>query len=266
MIKTKSGKVEFNNKIKESMQQILNSEVVVFGAGNKEVKNLLGDIQKDWQGVFNGLKSANLKSNGLEHIERNIAKQAMSADSNVNYCYSGYSALNFNNTDSVYLDLAAHLMTNNRMHTALREQGGAYGAGASYNPLSGVFLLSTYRDPGFENTYKEFDSILEWFMKYDFTEEQLNEAKIGVLKNIDKPSIPQVETELNITLHMMGISSELRKERKNKLIDADIKDVKNAVTNYLLGTSPNSCAFISKHSTHEATKLMFDLSEVKEIT
>ena len=41
-------------------------------------------------------------------------------------------------------------------HTAIREQGGAYGGGASYNAGRGSFSFYSYRDPRVEGTLKDF--------------------------------------------------------------------------------------------------------------
>lgn len=263
LLKSPIGQEEVISKMNNTFKEILSSPVVVFGSGNENVKNLLDLIQKDWK--LTGVNNAKLKQNVYQKTEKEIIKKAIAADSNVNYCYSAYQALNFKNTDSVFLDLAAQLMTNNRLHTQLREKGGAYGAGASYNALSGVFVLSTYRDPGFEKTYKEFDNVLDWFMKYEFTEDQLREAKIGLLKNFDKPSMPQAESERNINLHMIGIDDKIRKERKNKIINASMKDIKKAVEDYLLNNIASSCAFVSKSAKKEAANINFDFAEVKEL-
>ncbi len=263
MLSNEDGVSEFINKVNKIFEKIKSSPMVIFGVGGKKTELLLSKIQNKWN--FNGVKNAQIKNNIYEQTEKEFMKKALGADSNVNYCYSAYSTLNFKNTDSVYLDLAAQLMTNNRLHTELREKGGAYGAGASHNSLSGLFILSTYRDPSFEKTYKEFNNVLDWFIKYNFSEDNLKEAKIGLLKNFDKPSVPRAEAEKHINFHMMEISDQLRQERKQKIISASMDDVKKAVQTYLTNNKSSSCAFISNSIKKEAKKIDFDYVEIKEL-
>ena len=44
----------------------------------------------------------------------------------------------------------------------IREKGGAYGGGAGANPLGGVFVLSSYRDPRTIETLQDFTAAAQW--------------------------------------------------------------------------------------------------------
>jgi presequence protease len=65
----------------------------------------------------------------------------------------GYESL----TAAAALSTAAPLMNSTCLHRMIREKGGAYGGGASYNPLSGNFKFYGYRDPHIAKTLKAFE-------------------------------------------------------------------------------------------------------------
>ena len=48
-------------------------------------------------------------------------------------------------------------LRNTTLHRAIREQGGAYGAGAGYGADAGTFRFFSYRDPRIAGTFADFD-------------------------------------------------------------------------------------------------------------
>ena len=53
----------------------------------------------------------------------------------------------YNHPDSPALAVLARLMTNGFLHREVREKNGAYGGGANFSSLTGVFNFMSYRDP-----------------------------------------------------------------------------------------------------------------------
>ena len=69
--------------------------------------------------------------------------------------------------------------------------GGAYGGGCSANPTAGSISFFSYRDPNFERTMNVFHNSNEWIQKADnFTQRDVDEAKLNVFKAVDKPILP----------------------------------------------------------------------------
>ena len=82
--------------------------------------------------------------------------------------------------------LLSSLMRNEFLHKRVREQGGAYGGGASYDPFSGTFKFYSYRDPRFIETIEDFQSAISWAALGSFDENMILESKLSVLSDIDK--------------------------------------------------------------------------------
>jgi Zn-dependent M16 (insulinase) family peptidase len=53
-------------------------------------------------------------------------------------------------------------LRNGFLHRAIREQGGAYGGGASHDAGIAAFRFYSYRDPRHAATLADFDAALDW--------------------------------------------------------------------------------------------------------
>jgi Zn-dependent M16 (insulinase) family peptidase len=82
-------------------------------------------------------------------------------------------------------------MSTHFLHREIREKGGAYGGGARYDPINGVFSFWSYRDPpsSLKNTLTTYDKALDWALKVDsnVSGQELDEAKLSIFKSIDAP-------------------------------------------------------------------------------
>ncbi|KAL1140397.1 hypothetical protein AAG570_000329 [Ranatra chinensis] len=93
----------------------------------------------------------------------------------------------------------------------VREKGGAYGAGARINS-HGVFSFFSYRDPNPLDTFDIFQGAQEWIMSNDFTNQDIDEAKLGVFQSIDAPVPPGSRGNRNF---FYGITDdEIQRHRK----------------------------------------------------
>ncbi len=75
----------------------------------------------------------------------------------------------------------ARYLNNNYMTPKLREQAGAYGGGASFS-RSGLFTMTTYRDPNLQKSLDIFAKALDFMKNEKFTADKLRPAILGSLK------------------------------------------------------------------------------------
>ena len=81
-------------------------------------------------------------------------------------------------THSPALSIATDLMENTYLHRKVREQGGAYGGGANYNPMTGNFYFYAYRDPQIQATFQAFGEGLIRMIKGKFNEKDLDKKMV----------------------------------------------------------------------------------------
>ena len=62
----------------------------------------------------------------------------------------------------------------------IRESGGAYGAGA--NHVGGAFRFFSYRDPAGLATLSKFGNSVDWVMKHNWSERDVDEAILKVFQ------------------------------------------------------------------------------------
>ena len=87
-----------------------------------------------------------------------------------------------------FLLIATEPMDNIVLHKEIREKGGAYGGGVTYTPSTGNFHFYAYRDPHLKTSVDAFHEAIERIASRRFTDGELEEAKLGVLQNLDAPS------------------------------------------------------------------------------
>lgn len=96
-------------------------------------------------------------------------------------------------------------MTTCFLHREIREKGGAYGGGAHHR--SGTFEFYSYRDPNIQETLESFNKSIDWIQRGEFTQQDLDEAKLKLFSSIDTPLAPYQRGK---TLFLHGISHEMR--------------------------------------------------------
>jgi len=143
----------------------------------------------------------------------------------------GIKTLHYSHPQSPYLALAAALSENCVLTSSLRKQGGAYGASVLYNPNSGAFVLSSYRDPHITRTANVFAHAFEML---SFDDVDIQEAKISLLQILDRPRKP-FEEMLETYTHLCGKKNdEMRKWWRNTLLKATKEDVYKAIAEHLI--------------------------------
>lgn len=133
-----------------------------------------------------------------------------------------------------FLSIASQLVDNIHLHQAIREQGGAYGSGASYNAMAGLFSFYSYRDPHIASTLQAFQHALTLVAQGEFDDEELVEAKREIIQGLDAPLAPSTRGEVAYGWWREGKSYELRQAFRDKIFSASCQEVQNAVMNELL--------------------------------
>lgn len=130
------------------------------------------------------------------------------------------------------LQILSQLLTTKVLHKQIREQGGAYGGGATYNGLNGIFAYYSYRDPNPSRSLKVFKECLEK-NNQEWRPQDLEEAKLSVFQSVDAPMASSGE---GVTEFMYGIDGDLLQQRREQLLDITASDVRTAGETFLKDT------------------------------
>lgn len=190
-----------------------------------------------------------------------IQSQGKIISSPVAFSALAFQTISYQHSDSAYLLIAAHLMENLVLHREIREKGGAYGSGATYSPASGHFYFYSYRDPHLFSTYQAFLAAIDRIANGQFTAQELFEAKLGILQDVDAPLPPRQRAISAFGWLKSGRTLERRDAYRHSIIDAPKEIVASAVQKHLLNQKEKGIfvSFASKELfDREAGSLPFD--------
>ncbi|KAJ3578258.1 hypothetical protein NPX13_g2304 [Xylaria arbuscula] len=163
--------------------------------------------------------------------------------------YYGSLALptvSYTSPDGAPLQILAQLLTHKHLHHEIREKGGAYGGGAYMKGLEGLFGFYSYRDPNPQNTLSIMRNAGRWVLDKEWTNQDLEEAKISVFQSVDAPKSVNTEGMLRF---VSGITDEMQQKRREQLLDVTKDQVRDVAQKYIINGLANQSeqiAFLGK--------------------
>ncbi|KAI3324907.1 Metalloenzyme, LuxS/M16 peptidase-like protein [Xylariaceae sp. AK1471] len=163
--------------------------------------------------------------------------------------YYGSLALptvSYTSPDGAPLQILAQLLTHKHLHHEIREKGGAYGGGAYMKGLEGLFGFYSYRDPNPQNTLSIMRNAGRWAVDKQWSEQDLEEAKISVFQGVDAPKSVNTEGMLRF---VSGITDEMQQRRREQLLDVTKDQVREVAQKYIidaLAKQREQIAFLGK--------------------
>ena len=180
--------------------------------------------------------------------------------SQVCFCAEAFPTVDFGHEDAPALTVLGTVLRNGYLHSAIREKGGAYGAGASQDSSNKVFKFFSYRDPKCSETFDEFKNSREWSIK-NITEEQLEEGVLGVISSIDKPLSPFGEAMSDFMSKLDQKSQDERLHFRAKVKECKLADLMYVSEKYLFGESKRS-AIAGQNYEAELVNLGFKIKNI----
>lgn len=147
----------------------------------------------------------------------------------VHFCSQSVPIVSYNHEDFAPLRIMARLLSLKFLHTEIREKGGAYGGGAAPN-ASGVFSFYSYRDPNSTKTLETFQRSNDWIQEKHFSQQDIDEAKLGVFQKLDEPVVPGVR---GMREFLSDVNDQMFNEHRDRLKRVSIEDVLRVSQTYL---------------------------------
>ncbi len=163
-----------------------------------------------------------------------VQSHARAFSSQLAFSAESFKTVPYSHIAAPALTVATLLFENKILHQRIREQGGAYGSGASYSSTTGNFYFHSYRDPKIAATWTIFHEAIDCIAKGHFTEQDLEEAKLGIIQQFDMPTFPGSRAITAYGWWRDGKTKEMRQHFRDRLLSLTIKDVQHAVETELL--------------------------------
>ena len=168
-------------------------------------------------------------------VELEALQVAYVLQTQVNFCAAAYACANESSPDAAAIHVFAAILRNHYLHTEIREKGGAYGAGASYDAANGVFRMYSYRDPGLLETLSIFDQAGDVINVLELTELMIEEAILGLVSGIDAPGSPAGEARDDCFQRLHGREPALRLALRHAIVTITTDDVRRVARAVLAG-------------------------------
>ncbi|MBE9567472.1 MAG: insulinase family protein [Proteobacteria bacterium] len=177
-------------------------------------------------------------------------KQMWIANTQVNFCAKAYPTVTMEHDDAAALTVLGGFLRNGYLHTVIREQGGAYGGGATHDSNIAAFKFYSYRDPRLSETLDDFDTAIDWMLDGEHEPRQLEEAILGIIGGMDKPGSPAGEARAAFHNELHGRNREKLQQFRQQVLSVTIDDLKRVADQYLKHGEAN-VAVITSAATYE---------------
>ncbi|PJD94388.1 MAG: metalloprotease [Parachlamydia sp.] len=191
------------------------------------------------------------------HVPK-VSSQGRTITTPVAFTSTMMDTLSYVDPEAPALAIASRLFDNLILHPKLREQGGAYGAGASSNSLAGRFYFFAYRDPNIASSLDAFKEAVDTILKGDFEDSDIDEAKFETIQGMDSPVAPGSRASLAYEWLREGKTSEMRQKFRERLLALTGEDVKQAIKKYIVPklASATTVVFASRELLEQENALL----------
>lgn len=200
------------------------------------------DVMKVFNGFTNDIKScvdpARLKapkdvaSKQLLKSSETITGLHHVVNLPVNYCSKSILTVPYTSKAYAPLQVLSKILTSKYLLPVVREQNGAYGAGARQD-LNGTLSFYSYRDPRSNETLEVFDNSANWLRENWNTidDQTVFEAKLGVLQSIDAPV---AAGNKGLREFNYGITTDIFSKHRNRIINTKKEKLQKIFEKYLI--------------------------------
>ncbi|CAD6613369.1 HN1_G0047520.mRNA.1.CDS.1 [Saccharomyces cerevisiae] len=227
---------EVVDKLTELQKYIVdtnNMNFFITSDSDVQAKTVESQISKFMERLPHGSRLPNgPKTSDYPLIESKCKHTLIKFPFQVHYTSQALLGVPYTHKDGSALQVMSNMLTFKHLHREVREKGGAYGGGASYSALAGIFSFYSYRDPQPLKSLETFKNSGRYILndaKWGVTD--LDEAKLTIFQQVDAPKSPKGE---GVTYFMSGVTDDMKQARREQLLDVSLLDVHRVAEKYLL--------------------------------
>ncbi len=237
----------FAEALNQIHQRIIGTQRRYFLAADAEhSEQCLQTLQSRWASLAPGHNAESFTAPAIHQT----VNQAWVTNTQVNFCAKAFPTVTMSHPDAPALSVLSSFLRNGWLHRAIREQGGAYGGGASHDSNSASFRFFSYRDPRLADTLMDFDRSLEWLHSSDHSHQSVEEAILGVIASLDKPSSPAGEAKQTFHAELAGRTRAKREAFRKGVLAVTVADMQRVAQTYLQADKANTA--VISNSTQSA--------------
>ena len=144
--------------------------------------------------------------------------EGLSLPAQVNYVGKGASLYPLGYESHGSVGVIARFLRNTWLWDRVRVQGGAYGAMCGFEPFSGAWTFSSYRDPNLEATLDAYDGAGAFLRTVGLGRDELDKAIIGAVGDMDAYQLPDSKGYAALIRHLAGVDEAYRQARRDEVL------------------------------------------------
>jgi presequence protease len=234
-------------------------QVIVQGSKQFLLVSEASEEQRLLQALAQTWSSLPLTASNNTHFQlagiRSTVNEAWLTSTQVNFSAMAFPTVAGGHVDAAPLSVLGGFLRNGYLHKAIREQGGAYGGGASQDSGMAAFRFYSYRDPRLNETLDDFRRAIDWMLSSSHDYAQLEEAILGVISNIDKPASPAGTAKHAFHNELFGRDKAHRAKFRQQVLNVSLEQLKAVTERYLTIADPSIAIVSSKPKQAELEKL-----------
>jgi hypothetical protein len=106
----------------------------------------------------------------------------------------------------------------------IRVKGGAYGGFSRFDPRSGIFNFTSYRDPNLLATIETYDRTSTFLREVQLDQAELERAIVGTIGDVDTYQLPDAKGFTSLSRYLAGETDELRQEIREEILGTSVGD------------------------------------------
>ncbi|ENV34338.1 insulinase family protein [Acinetobacter gerneri] len=222
-------------------------------------ERLIEEVQTVWDKVAVDTSPLYLTEVAQENSDKD---QAWLIQANVQFCASSYPAVEVAHPDAAPLMVLAGYLRNGFLHSAIREKGGAYGGGATYDGNACAFRFYSYRDPRLAETFNDFEASISWLLNTEQKPYQLEESILGLISGMDKPGSPAGEAITACYALLHDRTPAFRKLLRERILNVTLEDLKRVAKTYLIDQQASKAVVAPFAKKETLEQLGFEIKQV----
>ena len=236
----------------QSSQILLIGEDDALNASSNSIA-LLSDLAKG---------NNNASSFAHEKFTPHKTNDAWICNTQVNFCAQAYATVSMGHEDSATLVVLGNYLRNGYLHKVIREQGGAYGGGASQDNNGASFRFYSYRDPRIEGTLNDFQQAVTWLQSSPLDKDKLEEAILGTISSLDRSESPAGQAKRCFYSDLHERDLEARHLFRARVLSTGLDDLIRVSQTYLKPEDAHTAVVTGKANTDIVRGLGLNIIEL----
>ena len=125
-----------------------------------------------------------------------------------------------------------------------------------------AFRFYSYRDPRLKETLQDFDMAVQWMLDTRHDQRSLEEAILGVVGSLDKPSSPAGEAKQDFHNRLFGRSHTMRETFRERVLSVSLHDLRRVTETYLTPENASTAIITSAGQSTDIASLCDELGLV----